>query len=99
MKRCPLIDAPSNQYLKAEHVAHELKELIKWEQRGRMYKKIGHTLQPDSHNIGSLSRVEIPATAQELYPQGADSKTKEPHAPQMIYWNYSNRKLFKYCKK
>jgi hypothetical protein len=60
-KRYPHLDLPANRHVKPEYVAKELKELIKREQKRRMYRKIGHCLQPESSNLGCLSRVDIPA--------------------------------------
>ncbi len=73
-KRHPHLDLPANRHLKPEQVAKEIKELIKREQRRRMYRKIGHCLQPESFNFGGLSRGDIPAGTDQPYPQGPDPK-------------------------
>jgi hypothetical protein len=54
-KQYPHLDLPANKHLKPEQVAKEIKELIKREQRRKMYRKFGHCLQPDSFNLGGLS--------------------------------------------
>jgi hypothetical protein len=74
-KQFPHLDTPGNLHLKPAKVAHKLRELIKSEQRQRMYRKIGRCLQPNSENLGGLARVDIPAGNGHPYPDGPDPKT------------------------
>jgi hypothetical protein len=53
-KKYPHLDLPANRHLKPEQVAKEIKELIKREQRRRMYRKIGHCLQPESFILAAF---------------------------------------------
>ncbi len=73
--RCPYMDAPRMTQEKAKRVAHEIKELVKRERRRRMYRQIGTVLQPDTFNRDGLSRIHIPASNPNPYPEGPDPKT------------------------
>ncbi len=74
-KRHLHLDLPANRHPKPEYVAKALNELIKHEQKRRMYRKIGHCLQPCSSNLGCLTNVNIPADSTAPHPQGPNPKT------------------------
>jgi hypothetical protein len=74
LQRCPFLDEPRNSHLKAERVAKELQELIKREQIRRMHRKIGAILRDETDNHGCLSRVDIPSSSTDPYPEGPDPK-------------------------
>jgi hypothetical protein len=50
LKRCPFLSAPKRNGEKLRKIAHEIRELIKREQRRLMYRRIKTTLQPPSSN-------------------------------------------------
>ncbi len=53
----PHLDLPANRHLKSEYVAKALNKLIKREQKRRIYRKIGHCLQPCSSNLDCLTTL------------------------------------------
>ncbi len=74
-KRCPILDEPQFRHLRAEQVAHGIKELIKQENKKRMHQQIGIVLQPDFFNQGGLTRVDVPADGiEEPFPIGSDPR-------------------------